>query len=297
MTSEHITHCICCGSENIADAFPCQDHFVSREIFNISQCNTCGFHFTNPRPSLDHIGPYYESEDYVSHSKTSAGFINRLFHISRIYSLNYKKRVVSRYSEGNSLLDYGCGTGEFVHTMEKAAWNSIGIEPNATARKLASSLCKSEILKESSLDNLDKASFDAITLWHVMEHIYPIKDRIPKFHDLLSKQGTLFVALPNMLSYDAKKYGQYWAAWDVPRHIYHFSPESVNRLLSQFGFKMIKTKPMLLDAFYISMLSEKYRKGNPQNVNAVISGVQSNCRALFGNGNYSSLIYIFKKSE
>jgi len=275
----------------------CTDHFVSGEVFSISICADCGFNFTSPRPTIQSIGPYYESDAYVSHSKTGSGLVNRLFHLARIYTIRYKKSLVKKLSSGKTLLDYGCGTGEFLHAMSRSGWTCRGIEPNQTARDSASRTYHLNISDENALDSLPDGSFDAITLWHVLEHVYPLRERIRSFHRLLDKKGMLFVALPNMLSYDAAKYGSYWAAWDVPRHIHHFSPDTIRLLMQQERFELVKTKPMLLDAIYVSMLSEKYMKGRQRFSSALITGLRSNISAFFGKGNYSSLIYIFKKSE
>jgi 2-polyprenyl-3-methyl-5-hydroxy-6-metoxy-1,4-benzoquinol methylase len=297
MTLETLNHCAICNSENISAFLNCTDHFISKEEFQISRCDKCGFHFTNPRPSPDSIGPYYESNKYVSHSKTSAGLVNRLFHLSRIYTLSYKKNIVKKYCQGKSILDYGCGTGEFIGSMEKTGWNCYGIEPNPSARAMANNNCNFNVTDESGLDNIPESSLDAISLWHVLEHVYPLQERIMTFRKLLNEKGMLFVALPNMMSYDAKRYGRYWAAWDVPRHIHHFNPASIQLLMNDHGFELIKIKPMLLDAFYISMLSEKYKNQRSKNLIAAYFGIRSNIEAFFKDRNYSSLIYIFKKSD
>ena len=297
MSEENITSCITCGSDNISHSLDCEDYFVTQEIFKISKCNDCGFHFTNPRPVLPDIGKYYESDKYISHSKTSTGIVNRLFHLSRMYTLSYKKRVVAKYASGKNILDYGCGTGAFIHHMEKSSWNCHAIEPSSLARESAKNKCAFEITDESGLENIQDGSLDAITLWHVMEHIYPLHERLTRFRELLSNKGTLFVALPNMQSLDATKYGRHWAAWDVPRHVYHFNPETIDRLMATHGFERIDTRPMVLDAFYISLLSEKYMRGRSNFPRAFYNGLRSNLKAYFGNGSYSSLIYIFKKSN
>lgn len=260
-------------------------------------CNSCGFCFTNPRPTIDHISPYYESDAYVSHSKTSSGLINRLFHLSRKYTISYKARIVKKYTSGNHILDYGCGTGDFLNAMNRAGWNCTGIEPNETARRQAATNKGIIISNESGIENIARGSLNAISLWHVLEHIYPLSERIHIFHEKLHDDGTLFAAVPNMNSFDAKHYGQYWAAWDVPRHIYHFSPESIKTLMKYHGFDLISSRPMLLDSFYISMLSEKYKSGNSKMIRAGFTGLTSNIKAFFNQKNYSSLIYIFKKSK
>ena len=296
MPEESLNHCIVCSSELISDHLECTDHFVSRESFMISICDSCGFCFTNPRPLPADSARYYDSESYISHSKTSRGIINRLFHLARKYTMRNKRRIVQKYSSGNALLDYGCGTGEFLAHMKKAGWACSGIEPNAAAREQALSAFGLTVGDENNLDSIADGSLDAITLWHVLEHVYPIESRLLAFQQKLKAGGMLFVALPNMKSYDAKKYGRYWAAYDVPRHIYHFNPDTIKSLIEKNGFSHHATKPMLLDALYISMLSEKYMHGAPKNVKAIFRGIRSNISAFFGNGNYSSLIYIFKKS-
>lgn len=297
MKQETIKYCIVCDSQNIVDQCICTDHFVSGEKFSLSACDQCGFIFTNPRPTIDSIGPYYSSTEYVSHSKTKTGFTNRLFHLARLYTIRYKKKIVNKYSSGKTILDYGCGTGEFLHAMKKANWSCNGIEPNPGARNFATKEYSLDVRDENGLAEIEDTSLDAISLWHVLEHIYPLSERLHAFHKKLKADGTLFVALPNMNSYDAKKYDEYWAAWDVPRHIYHFNPSTVEALLNKYGFKMIAVRPMTLDAFYISMLSEKYKHGSEKNINAMISGLRSNFSAFYKKGNYSSLIYIFKKSN
>lgn len=296
MLAEKLSTCTVCGSDELSDYLECKDHFVSGESFQISICNVCGFAFTNPRPSLTAIDPYYDSDEYVSHSKTSAGTINRLFHIARIYTLAHKKRLLNKYSTGRTILDYGCGTGEFLEQMNKSGRACFGIEPNDVARAEANKKKGMTIRDESALDEFMSSSINAISMWHVLEHVYPLKERLLQFHEILDREGTLFVALPNMKSYDARHYGRFWAAWDLPRHVHHFNPETIKTLMHNSGFKYIAAKPMLLDAFYISMLSEKYKHGTTKNLIALANGLKSNLNAFFKDNNYSSLIYIFKKS-
>jgi 2-polyprenyl-3-methyl-5-hydroxy-6-metoxy-1,4-benzoquinol methylase len=270
---------------------------VSGENFTLSICEDCGFVFTNPRPFISDAAPYYESEAYVSHSKTKAGMINNLFHLSRLYTIAYKKRIIRKYSKGKNILDYGCGTGEFLKSMASSGYHCHGIEPNLQAREKASSDKRLIVNDESDLKNIKDGSLHVITLWHVLEHVYPLRERLNAFERMLADEGMLFVAVPNMLSYDAKKYGPHWAAWDVPRHVHHFSPRSIKRLLENQGFEFVESKALLLDAFYISMLSEKYAHGKSKNFHAMINGLKSNLKAFVGDHNYSSLIYIFKKSK
>jgi 2-polyprenyl-3-methyl-5-hydroxy-6-metoxy-1,4-benzoquinol methylase len=294
---ENINRCAICKSENFSDFIECTDHFVTGEKFNISTCNVCGFCFTNPRPLYSDSAQYYESEKYISHSKTKQGLTNRVFHQARKYTIGFKRKTVLRYSSSDTMLDYGCGTGEFLSSMKKAGFSCIGVEPNESARAYARTTYDLNVLKENELPSVPDASLGCISLWHVLEHVYPLEERLEDFYSKLLTGGILIVALPNMLSLDARKYKSFWAAYDVPRHIYHFTPETIVQLAKQKGFAHIKTRPMILDAFYISLLSEKYHHGREKFLNAIITGLRSNISAFFGKGNYSSLIYIFKKSN
>ncbi len=297
MDPEHISRCIICNSESLSGYLTCEDHFVTHKSFTLCKCDSCGFCFTSPRPFIYDAKHYYESESYISHSKTSQGIINKLFHIARKYTIRSKNRITKKYSAGKNILDYGCGTGEFLNELNKKAWSCKGIEPNRYARKHAIEAYGLEVLEEDELHDMTDESLDCITLWHVIEHIYPLEERLESFHSKLNADGTLIAALPNMNAYDAKKYGKHWAAYDVPRHIYHFTPDTIISLMQKHGFRHVKTKPMLLDSFYISLLSEKYKHGSNNFLSAVFFGLVSNLYALFGNRNYSSLIYIFKKSK
>ncbi len=223
--------------------------------------------------------------------------VNRLFHLARIYTLGRKKSIVKKYSSGHLLLDYGCGTGEFLNAMKKSSWSVSGIEPNAIARKIALEDYELDIKDEADFENINAGSLDIITLWHVLEHIYPIHERLISFSEKLKDDGILIAAVPNMKSLDARKYGRYWAAWDVPRHIHHFDRKSIEVLFKSHAFQLISVRPMILDAFYISMLSEKYKSGSSNILKAFFTGLQSNTSAFLNTANYSSLIYIFKKSN
>ncbi len=196
-----------------------------------------------------------------------------------------------------NILDYGCGTGEFLFSMKKSSWSVSGIEPNAIVRKIALEDYMLDVKDEPDFERVDSGSLDVITLWHVLEHIYPIHERLVSFSEKLKDDGILIAAVPNMKSLDARKYGRYWAAWDVPRHIHHFDRASIEFLFKAHGFQLISVRPMLLDAFYISMLSEKYKFGSSNILKAFLKGLQSNTSAFLNTGNYSSLIYIFKKSN
>lgn len=269
------------------------DYSVSKEPFSIVSCKSCGFHFTNPIPDELSIGSYYKSESYVSHSSSKRGIINRIYHWVRWYSLKRKVALINSLSKEKSILDIGAGTGHFLKEAKKADWNVTGLEPDEDARRLAKAVNNIELLEQQNLYSLKSASFDVITMWHVLEHVYHLKRDVGHITDLLKPDGSLVVAVPNMNSYDAKFYKEYWAAYDLPIHLYHFTQQDVLNLFSQYNFELVETRPMIFDSFYVSMLSEKYRNGSL--FNGILTGLKSNWLAK--EGSYSSQIYILRRKS
>jgi 2-polyprenyl-3-methyl-5-hydroxy-6-metoxy-1,4-benzoquinol methylase len=267
------------------------DYSVSKEAFSIVCCKSCGFHFTSPIPDEASIGSYYKSESYVSHSSSKKGVINRIYHWVRWYSLRRKVSLINSLSKEKSVLDIGAGTGHFLKQAKKAGWKVTGLEPDSDARNLAKSVNDVDLLDQQSLYSLENESFDVITMWHVLEHVYHLKKDVLRITELLKPEGTLVVAVPNMDSYDAKHYKEYWAAFDLPIHLYHFTQKDIISLFDRYSFELVETRPMIFDAFYVSMLSEKYRNGNM--LKGVMTGLKSNWRAK--EATYSSQIYILRK--
>lgn len=264
---------------------------VSQEMFTIVRCDNCGFHFTNPIPNEENIGKYYQSEAYVSHSSTQKGFVNAVYNRVRKTTLKLKKDWVDRYAEGKSLLDIGCGTGHFSATMVKGGYNVVGLEPDPIARENAKALNNFEPLELTELYSLKDETFDAITMWHVLEHVYELNKDIKEYNRVLKKNGVLFVAVPNLDSYDAKHYKEFWAAYDVPRHLYHFRKKDITALFNKVDMELVDVLPMKFDSFYVSMLSEKYKKGSL--LKAMNIGRKSNAKGK--NMGYSSQVYVLKK--
>ena len=289
--------CPLCGSGNITEVLRVKDYTVSHEIFSIWHCNNCTGRFTQNIPAEAAIGAYYQSTGYISHSDTKKGFINRVYHIVRNYTLQSKRKLVEKTSEKkeSSLLDVGAGTGAFTATMQQADWNVTGLEPDNIARENA---LKNHGLALQSLDALFTFSpnqFDVITLWHVLEHVHQLHDYIKTFNSILKSNGVLIIAVPNYTSHDAAVYKEHWAAYDVPRHLYHFSPESMRRLMQQHGFTVKEYKPLWFDSFYVSMLSGQYKTGSNNLMRAVWNGFVSNIKALGNAQKCSSVIYIIRK--
>jgi 2-polyprenyl-3-methyl-5-hydroxy-6-metoxy-1,4-benzoquinol methylase len=290
---EKLTQCPACHSANIKYLNKAKDHSVSGETFNIWYCAVCECRFTNPRPEESAIGPYYQSEDYISHSNTSQGLINTLYQKARNITLKQKLSLAnSLVTQPKTLLDVGCGTGHFLHTCQQAGWEVFGTEPDKGARTTAENLL-GKPLATDFLDTQFETKYQLITMWHVLEHVHRLDETLEKIKSLLAQNGTLLIAVPNYKSSDAEKYGMDWAAYDVPRHLYHFSAESIKILLKRHRLNQYKKQGMVLDSFYVSMLSEKYQKGFLGTLAGGIQGLLSNLNAA-ATGEFSSMIYLAK---
>ena len=176
--------------------------------------------------------------------------------------------------------------------MQQAGWLVTGLEPDAATRQRAENLYGLHLQQTDTLFQLPATGFDAITLWHVLEHVHELHAYIEQIKLLLNHKGRALVAVPNYTSYDAQAYQKYWAAYDVPRHLYHFSPNAIRNLLQQHGLQLLAIKPMWFDSFYIAMLSEQYKNGKNNLVKAVWNGMLSNIKALFNKERCSSVIYV-----
>lgn len=292
----NLEQCPICEYKQLKSHIELEDYFLSKEAFTIVKCKECGFEFTNPYPSLDTLGSYYKSEEYISHSNTKKGLISTLYQFVRSYTLRRKFELIKRYNNKGNILDIGCATGEFLNVFKLAKWETEGIEPDQDARKMAVDNYDLTVHEEAHIQNLESESKDVITMWHVLEHVPNLNQRMQDLERLIKQDGTIFIAVPNPLSYDAEHYGKHWAAYDVPRHLYHFSPESMTKLLAKHNLYLQDTLPMKFDSFYVSLLSEEYKNGKKSLVNAFLTGLKSNWKAG-KSGNYSSLIYVIKKSE
>jgi len=294
----HFSQCPVCKSKAVKFVFSAKDNTVSQKQFAVWHCNECNGMFTQDMPSQEEIGGYYASENYISHSDTQQGLVNKLYHIIRRRTLQAKLKLVQQETakDTGSMLDVGCGTGAFLHTMQQAGWQTTGLEPDAVAREKASSLYNINALPSNELFALPQKAYDGITLWHVLEHVHQLHEYIEQLKNILKDDGRLFIAVPNYTSYDAGVYKEHWAAYDVPRHLYHFSPSSMKKLMSMHGLQVYKIKPMWFDSFYVSMLSEKYKNGKGNIISAFFTGFISNVKTFFNKEKCSSIIYVIRKS-
>ena len=288
------TNCPVCKGQNYTPYLNCKDYTVSQKEFTIVSCESCNLKFTNPIPEISDLGEYYKSEDYISHSNTKKGLVSRLYHLVRNYTLKKKLALVSSNVSRGTIMDYGCGTGMFLDICQEAGWRAFGMEPDSGARKIAKDMKLKVYKDKAELEASHREEkIDAITLWHVLEHVTDLDNTLSYFKTKLSKDGVLIIAVPNYTSYDANHYKEFWAAYDVPRHLYHFEVNSLSNLLGSYGFVLESTLPMKFDSFYVSMLSEKYKTGSVKFISAFLTGLRSNLRAKVAT-DYSSVIYVFK---
>lgn len=270
----------------------CKDHSVTKEEFKLIKDVESDMLVTTPQPDAENLFKYYDSDDYISHTDSKRSLFEKVYQLIKQYSLHKKLRIINRFSPSKgTLLDVGAGTGDFLQCSKKGGWQIQGVEPNIKARKLAD---EKGVHLLDDIDEVTNQKFDVITLWHVLEHIPNLESYIIKLKGLLKDNGILVIAVPNYKSYDAKYYKEFWAAYDVPRHLWHFSIKSIKFLFSKEKMKVVKILPMVFDSYYVSLLSEKYKTGKMNYINALFVASVSNLKAKF-NKNYSSLIYIIKK--
>lgn len=270
-----------------------KDHSVSKEIFDLYYDETLDMLITSPQPALENLGRYYESEDYISHTDNKRSLFEKAYHFVKSIALKNKLNLINgEQSQKGRILDIGAGTGDFLLTAKNDGWETVGVEPSERAKNIA---IEKGISFVNGIDALENNSFDVITMWHVLEHVPNLELQIQELKRLLKPTGTLIVAVPNFKSFDAKYYNEFWAAYDVPIHFWHFSKKAIQSLFGKVDMKLEKVLPMKFDSFYVSLLSEKYKTGKMNFIKAFFIGLRSNLKAS-GTKEYSSHIYVLKNS-
>jgi len=290
---ELLKNCPICDASDFELFISGNDYFLSGESFQIMRCKKCGFRFTNPRPEAEKLGQYYQSAEYISHSNNRKGILNFLYQLVRKYLLFRKYALICKFYNAGEILDIGCATGHFLNLMQKKGWKTTGIEPDEKTRMWAKSKFNLNIFPEEQLEEFAEASFDVITMWHVLEHVSDLNTRIAQISRLLKKEGILIIAVPNCKSYDAIKYLGFWAGYDLPRHLSHFCVSDIYKLTKKYNLIIHEIKPMTFDAYYVSLLSEKYKTGKIRWFSGLFNGFWSNIKSANIN-NFSSLIYLIK---
>lgn len=268
-----------------------KDYAVSGEVFRLKHDAEKDMLVTEPRPA--DLTRYYQSNSYISHTDAFETISDRLYHIVKKYMLWKKVRLMEKYSKGRGkVLDIGSGTGDFLRMARKREWTIDGVEPNPLARGLAN---EKQVPLYRDLEEVKAYDYNAITLWHTLEHLPDLDAYIYKFKQHLASDGVILVAVPNFKSLDARIYGEYWAAYDVPRHLWHFSQAAIKELFERHGMQIEKRIPLLFDAYYIALLSEQYKNGKNHYFRAFFNGLRSNLSA-FSTSEYSSLLYVIKRA-
>ncbi|SHI95236.1 Methyltransferase domain-containing protein [Aquimarina spongiae] len=271
----------------------CKDHTVSGETFHLISDTNYDMLVTTPKPKEEDLGKYYESEDYISHTDNKRSLFEKVYHLVKSYALRKKVGLITKLNNGSgTILDIGAGTGDFLSKAKNGGWTVSGIEPNEQAKQLAQ---QKEVLLHTKTDEFEDHSFDIITLWHVLEHVPDLQHQIQEIKRLLKPGGYVIVAVPNFKSYDATHYKSFWAAFDVPRHLWHFSKNAIQKLFAEQGLNLTQTLPMHFDAYYVSLLSEKYKTSKMNFLSAFWIGFRSNIKAIRSK-EYSSHVYVLKNS-
>lgn len=271
-----------------------KDHSVSGEEFELLLDENLGLLKTHPQPAPENLGRYYESDDYISHTDGKRSFFEKIYHLVKQKALRDKIAIIENFQKGKgSILDIGAGTGDFLVTAKNSGWDVKGIEPSEKALNIAKNKGIEFI---SGIEKVENASFDVVTMWHVLEHVLDIEQHIKELRRILKPGGTIIIAVPNYNSFDAKYYGHFWAAYDVPRHLWHFSKTAIKKLFAAERMEVIKILPMKFDSFYVSLLSEKYKTGKMNFITGFWNGLRSNLKAA-KNMEYSSHIYVIKSAK
>jgi SAM-dependent methyltransferase len=290
-----LSTCPVCGSGHYKTHLEVKDYFLTQEDFIITECTVCRFRFVNPQPTGNELAKYYKSDDYISHHASRKGLFTSVYRLIRNYNFGKKLSYIRRLSKGTNVLDIGCATGDFLAFLKQKGYSVSGIEPDGDARETAVRVNGIEVGDEAEIMAIPDQSKDVISMWHVLEHVPELNQRLDQLQRILKNDGTLFIALPNCDSADAKKYGKFWAGYDVPRHLWHFTQNNCRLLFEKHGFELKETIPMKFDSYYVSLLSEKYLHGSKNIFRATRNGCASNRYAKKNNLNYSSLIYLFNK--
>lgn len=292
---ERLTNCPLCKSEHFLNHLVVKDHAHTQESFTICNCKRCELWFTNPRPTLSKISKYYNTESYISHKNKSNTLINFVYkHVRKLTIRKKLNWLKERNKVTGRLLDFGCGTGHFLYAAKQKGWTVTGVEPNIEARTIATNEHLLPIYE--NIDTVKKEKkYDAITLFHVLEHVHDLKGTIKTLLELLKKRGTIYIAVPNRDSPDYHHYREQWAALDVPRHLYHFNKRSMQFLADKYSLKIIEEKPMVFDTFYVSLLSDKYQPTKSAFITSIMKGLKFNKAAAKNDNNYSSILFILKK--
>jgi 2-polyprenyl-3-methyl-5-hydroxy-6-metoxy-1,4-benzoquinol methylase len=279
--------------------FTATDNLVSGKGFVLKRCSMCCFTFTADPPDEKDIAKFYLSEDYISHSDKKQTLTDHFYHLARNYMLRKKYNLVRKISgrETGALVDIGSGTGYFADYMNGKGWSVKGVELSEQARDYSISRFGLTVVSPSEVSVIKDGAADFVTLWHVLEHLYDPVMWLKEISRILKDDGKCIIALPNIKSDDAEWFGNEWAALDVPRHLWHFSPETLPAFINGHGFICKQVIPMPLDIYYISTLSYKNRGCRLPLLMGTVTGLLLTVRSLTKKDRASSLIFVISKQR
>ena len=264
-----------------------KDYLVTGESFKVylDQNNIIGK--THPIPQKEEMDKYYESEEYYPHSLNKKSLLAFLYTITRKHMHLKRLTWIRGYIKKNtSILDYGCGSGDFVKYLRSKSIDAYGYEPNYN-------FCEHDFL--TNQEGWKNKKYEVIVLWHVLEHIHNPFDLIQSLKKRLNKKGKILIAIPNFKSFDSKYYGKYWAGYDTPRHLWHFSRKGLGLMAKENNFKVLKVKSLHLDSIYVSCLSEKYKRSPFPLLIGIVIGCISILKSFFTKES-SSFLFVLKKT-
>lgn len=279
--------CFFCGSHDIGSSIASVERLSKKETFHIATCGACGMKRTIDAPALKDIGTYYAHESYVSHTGVRVWPLRVL----RTLRLWLRAHMISSFFQRKgSLLDIGCGVGDFAALIQKQGWNVLCIEPDESTRQKAQKQYKLDVRDVSALAHLPEATFDVITLWHVLEHMYDPLQTGATVKRLLNSEGVCIVAVPNAEAYSAEHYGCNWVAYDVPRHVSHFRSRDIHTWAERSGLEVIRQSSVPLDEFFCCLKSGALR-GDWLFVR-VLRAIQCFCIAAFQPKRASTMLFV-----
>lgn len=289
--------CPLCGASGQIPYAQCKDFTISNESFYLLKCPSCNIVYTLDPPSESDTKRYDKLDLKLRLGDSPRGLTGRLYYHIRNLMLIRKAHIVEKqaYRTSGSLLNYGAKTGYFSSRMERRGWEVTSVEKYLEERLFSLEMFHHRMIDLSEMESLHSETFDVITLWHVFEHSYHPGELLDRFHELLRPGGILIMSCPNINSIDAKYYGPYWAAYDVPRHLWHFEPGSICNLALKHGFTLMHRERLPFDSFYISILSEQHLGHKQAFIRGMMKGFHSWLLSSSRRDLSSSLVYVFRK--
>lgn len=228
------TGCPVCGADGVAK-FVQRDLLCGLEgVFGQRMCRECGVYFLSPRVPESGIGPYYPATYAPFADEGQPGWLQKL--AWRIGTVHRRRRIVERFLPGGRLLDVGCGNGLFLDTLAGGSWETYAMDVQWNGRGTCPSTFYAGLFDHAAPP---LTGLDAVTLWHVFEHLYHPRKALENAAAVLRPGGYLFLAIPDLRSLEPRLFGKCWIGWDPPRHVATYSRQGLEKLLQGAGFRLV----------------------------------------------------------